>query len=176
MKTRHWLLLSALIAAIAVTARAEDKPLETVRRVELPRYLGKWYEIARYPNWFEKKCERDVTAEYALRPDGKISVINSCTKKDGSRTIARGWGKVVDPATSARLKVTFFWPFFGNYWVLELGPNYEYSVVGEPGRKFLWILSRTPQMSDEQYRAITSRLQEKGYDATKLVRVQQQEQ
>jgi apolipoprotein D and lipocalin family protein len=114
-----------------------------------------------------------VVATYTQRDDGKIAVANSCVKKDGSRKQSTGWAKIEDKQTNAKLKVTFFWPFFGNYWVLELGPQYEYSVVGEPGRKYLWILSRTPRISDEQFQAITSRLAAKGYDASKLQRVQQ---
>lgn len=174
-KKRNLFLLGMLLASAAVYAYSSGREtdLETVPRVELSRYLGRWYEIARYPNWFEKKCDRDVSATYAMREDGRISVMNSCVKVNGSRSESTGWAKIADPATNAKLKVTFFWPFFGDYWVLELGENYQYAVIGEPSRKFLWILSRTPQMSDEQYRAISARLAAKGYDAAKLVRVQQ---
>lgn len=175
MKKRNWFLLAMVLASAAVYgySASREAVLETVPRVDLSRYLGRWYEIARYPNWFEKKCDRDVSATYAMRGDGRISVLNACVKADGSRSESSGWAKVVDPATNAKLKVTFFWPFFGDYWVLELGENYSYAVVGEPSRKYLWILSRTPQMSDEQYRAICGRLAAKGYDAVKLMRVQQ---
>lgn len=154
-------------------AAGNDVSLETVQKVDLNRYLGRWYEIAKYPNRFERKCERNVTANYALRPDGKISVVNACTTKEGKVTQSSGWAKVVDQNTSAKLKVTFFWPFFGNYWIIDLGANYEYAVVGEPSRKYLWILSRTPQMDDALYASITSRLADKGYDASKLERMKQ---
>jgi apolipoprotein D and lipocalin family protein len=100
-------------------------------------------------------------------------VVNACVRPDGTRDEARGRAKIDDHATHAKLKVTFFWPFFGNYWVLELGQNYEYAVVGEPGRKYLWILSRTPQMSEETYRSITLRLAARGYDAGQLIKVKQ---
>jgi apolipoprotein D and lipocalin family protein len=173
MSKPRWLLLLAFIAAMVIGCGAGEAPLTTVPYVELPRYLGQWYEIARYPAWFEKQCARDVTAAYALRDDGKIGVVNSCVKQDGSRRQSTGWARIEDKRTQAKWKVTFFWPFFGSYWVLELGPQYEYAVVGEPGRKYLWILSRTPQMSDEQYREITGRLAAKGYDAAKLMRVRQ---
>jgi len=176
LNIQKWLVLSVLVAATAAGAHGSDAPLATVPSVDIPRYLGKWYEIARYPAWFEKQCAREVTATDALREDGKIGVENSCIKQDGSRKQSKGWAKIEDKRTNAKLKVTFFWPFFGNYWVLELGSQYEYSVVGEPGRKYLWILSRTPQMSDEQYREITSRLAAKGYDSAKLVRVPQSAQ
>jgi apolipoprotein D and lipocalin family protein len=174
MNLRKWFLLGAVIATAVLYAAASSEPvLTTVPHVELARYLGRWYEIARYPNRFEKQCDRDVSATYALREDGRISVLNACVKQDGSPNEGKGWAKIADTSTNAKLKVTFFWPFFGDYWVLELGKNYEYAVVGEPGRKYLWILSRTPHMSDMQYREITGRLSAKGYDAGKLLRVAQ---
>lgn len=175
MRNFKWLLLCAVFASTAVYAYSANREpeLATVPRVELSRYLGRWYEIARYPNRFEKQCGRDVSATYSLRNDGRISVLNDCVKGDGSRDQSTGWAKIADPSTNAKLKITFFWPFFGNYWVLELGSHYEYSVVGEPGRNYLWILSRTPQMSAAQYREITARLAAKGYDAGKLMRVTQ---
>lgn len=159
--------------AAGVYAAASEPPLPTVPHLDLSRYTGRWYEIARYPNRFEKQCDRDTTAEYAVRPDGKISVVNTCTRADGTADQARGWAKVADADSNARLKVTFFWPFFGDYWVLELGDNYEYAVVGEPGRKYLWILSRTPHMDEVTYAAITRRLSARGYDPTRLLRVKQ---
>jgi apolipoprotein D and lipocalin family protein len=154
-------------------ATDSDTPLVTVPKVELSRYVGRWYEIAKYPNRFERKCESNVTANYAIRPDGKVSVVNSCTTQAGKLTQSSGWAKVVDQKTGAKLKVTFFWPFFGDYWIIELGPNYEYAVVGEPSRKYLWILSRTPQMDEADFAGITSRLKDKGYDASKLERMKQ---
>jgi len=150
-----------------------EVPLEAVPKVDLNLYTGRWYEIARYPNRFERKCDRDVTATYTLRADGKISVVNACTTREGKLTQAKGWAKVVDQKTGAKLKVTFFWPFFGDYWIIDLGPNYEYTVVGEPSRKYLWILSRTAKMDDKLYAEITSRLAAKGYDAAKLERGRQ---
>jgi apolipoprotein D and lipocalin family protein len=173
-KRRELLVLGAVIVFVAAFGFGDSEPpLATVPHVEVARYLGRWYEIARYPNRFEKQCDRDVSATYALREDGKISVQNACVKRDGSLDQSKGWAKIVDASTNAKLKVTFFWPFFGDYWVLELGHNYEYAVIGEPGRKYLWILSRTPAMSDAQYREIAGRLSAKGYDAGKLTRVKQ---
>ena len=154
-------------------AATGSSPLDTVAKVDLSRYVGRWYEIAKYPNRFERKCDRNVTATYAVRPDGKISVVNRCMKSDGTATESSGWAKVVDPKTNAKLKVTFFWPFFGDYWVIELGSKYEYAVIGEPSRGYLWILSRTPKMDDAVYAGITSRLASKGYDAAKLERMKQ---
>ncbi len=107
--------------------------------VDLSRYVGRWYEIAGLPNRFEKKCADSVTATYALRSDGKIEAVNRCRKSSGEYTTAKGKAKVVDKQTNAKLKVTFFWPFYGDYGILDLGPNYEYAVVGDPSRDYLWI-------------------------------------
>jgi apolipoprotein D and lipocalin family protein len=148
-------------------------PLQSVPKVDLNRYTGRWYEIARYPNRFERKCDRNVTADYTLRADGKIAVMNSCMTSEGKLTQANGWAKIVDQNTGSKLKVTFFWPFFGDYWIIDLSRNYQYAVVGEPSRKYLWILSRTANMDDKLYAEITGRLAAKGYDAAKLVRVKQ---
>ncbi len=148
-------------------------PLQTVPKVDLNRYTGRWYEIAKYPNRFERKCDRNITANYSLRSDGKISVVNACTTHEGALTQSSGWAKVVDPKTGAKLKVTFFWPFFGDYWIIDLGANYEYAVVGEPSREYLWILSRNAKMDEKLYGEITARLAAKGYDASKLERVRQ---
>lgn len=138
-------------------------------------YLGRWFEIARYPNRFERKCDRNVTAEYAMKDNGKIRVVNTCLTSQGKPDRAEGTAIVVDKSTNAKLKVTFFWPFYGNYWVIDLGPNYEYAVVGEPSRRYLWILSRSPTIQDATYRDILSRLAAKGYDPQELMRTTQSE-
>jgi apolipoprotein D and lipocalin family protein len=143
--------------------------LQTVRTVDLNRYMGKWYEIARYPNRFEKKCVSDITAEYTLRADGKVLVVNSCRKMDGNWNVSRGTAKVVDKQTNAKLKVTFFWPFYGDYWVIDLDPDYRFAVVSDPARKYLWILSRTPQMDRLTYERIRARIREKGFDPARLI-------
>ncbi len=156
-----------------VAAASAQAPLETVAKVDLNRYTGRWYEIAKYPTIFERKCDRDIIATYSLRPDGKIGVTNTCTTKEGKPSIANGWAKVVDSKTGSKLKVTFFWPFFGDYWIIELGQNYEYAVIGEPSRKYLWVLSRTAKIDDKLYAEITGRLAAKGYDASKLERAKQ---
>lgn len=158
---------------LMVRSSLAQVPLQSVPKVELSRYAGRWYEIARYPNRFERACDRNVTATYALRSDGKISVVNACTTREGKEKQAKGWAKVADPKTGSRLKVTFFWPFFGNYWILDLSPDYEYAVVGEPSRKYLWILSRSAKMDDRLYAEITGGLAAMGYDAGKLERVKQ---
>lgn len=149
-------------------------PLEVVEEVNLGRYAGRWYEIARYPNAFEGGCV-GVTAEYTPLDDGRIEVVNTCFESslDGPSREIRGSARVVDATGNAKLKVTFFWPFEGDYWIIELGEDYEYAVVGEPSRSLLWILSRTPQMDEALYESILARLPEAGYDPERLVRVLQ---
>jgi apolipoprotein D and lipocalin family protein len=145
-------------------------PLQTVAKVDMTRYLGRWYEIARLPNRFQKGCAGS-TADYALREDGEISVINSCRKEqDGSLEQVTGRAWIVDAASNAQLKVTFFWPFRGDYWIIELGKEYEYAVVGTPNRKYLWILSRTASMDDSLYAAILQRAAQQGFDPGAVIR------
>ena len=152
------------------TATAKDKPpLTVVDPVDLERYLGKWYEIASYPAWFQKGCTGS-TAEYSLLPEGKIQVVNRCRKGslDGPLKESKGKAEVADTATNAKLKVWFFWPFKGNYWIIDLDPNYQWAVVGEPSRKYLWILSRNPAMDEAVYQGILGRLPQQGYDPARL--------
>jgi apolipoprotein D and lipocalin family protein len=158
---------------IALTAMADPKPLTTVDHVDLSRYTGRWYEIARYPNRFEKDCASNVTADYTLQKNGTIEVVNSCVRGNGERKRSKGRAKVADPKTNAKLRVTFFWPFYGDYWVLDLPPDYSYAIVGEPKRQYLWILSRTPQLPPGQYERLLSRVRELGYDPAQLVKTPQ---
>ena len=159
-------------AAVALEGRKAD--LEVVQSVDLTRYAGRWYEIARLPNSFQKKCVDTVSANYTLRSDGKIEVVNQCRKASGEFTTAKGKAKIVDKQTNAKLKVTFFWPFYGDYWILDLGPDYEYAVVGEPDRKYLWILSRSQQMDEALYQELLQKMAGKGFDTQKMVRTSQQ--
>ncbi len=146
-------------------------PLKTVSHVDLSRYLGKWYEIARYPNRFQKDC-RGSRATYSLLENGKIAVLNECYDKTapGKLRSAKGKAWVVDQTTNAKLKVSFFWPFAGDYWIIELGKDYEYAVIGHPDRKYLWILSRTEEMAAPLYQAILLRLEQHGYDSSLLIK------
>jgi apolipoprotein D and lipocalin family protein len=167
----------AMIAAFSwfVGGCAPAKPPpKTVSHVDLSRYVGLWYEIARYPAWFEKDCV-GVTAQYSMNPNGTIKVVNSARLHtlDGPIKNAVGRARVVDKTTNARLKVTFFWPFEGDYWIIELGEKYEYSVVSDPRRQYLWILSRTPSMDEGQYQSILKSVQDMGYDPAKLTRTAQ---
>ena len=161
-------------AALVGMAADNKKPaLETVPSVDLSRYAGQWYEIGRLPNRFQKKCADSVTATYTLRSDGDIKVVNRCRKPSGEFTTATGNAKIVDKQTNAKLKVTFFWPFYGKYWILDLGPNYEYAVVGEPGRDYLWILSRTPTMDEGLYQKLVAKMRARGFDTTRMIRTVQ---
>jgi apolipoprotein D and lipocalin family protein len=146
-------------------------PPQPVQAVELNRYLGKWYELARYDMAFERGCEA-VTAEYSLRPDGLIKVVNSCRKGavDGPLTVAVGRAKRVGDPLAARLKVSFFGPFFADYWVLDHGPDYEWSIVGEGSGRYLWILSRDPDPPQTVRDDLLRRVRDMGYDL-KLLRI-----
>jgi apolipoprotein D and lipocalin family protein len=145
--------------------------LEVVSHVELEKYLGKWYEIAHLPAKFQEGCD-ETTATYTLSKDGSISVLNQSIKK-GKMKQAKGNAKVVDKNSNAKLKVTFFWPFYGDYWILKLGDNYDYSIVGTPNRKYLWILCRTPQMDDKLYLQLIEYVKSKGFDVSKLIKTLQ---
>jgi len=145
--------------------------LEVVPHVELEKYLGKWYEIAHLPAKFQEGCD-ETTATYTLLKDGSISVLNQSTK-NGKVKQAKGKAKVVDKNSNAKLKVTFFWPFYGDYWIIKLGNNYDYSVVGTPNRKYLWILSRTPQMDDKLYSQLVEYVKSKGFEVNKLIKTLQ---
>jgi apolipoprotein D and lipocalin family protein len=170
-------LMIAAIAGIPIAGgcNAFNPPLEVVAKVDLGSYTGRWYEIARYPNSFERGCV-GVTADYSLRQDGRINVLNTCREGslEGNVRTIEGVARVVDSSTNAKLAVTFFGPFEGDYWILELGNDYEYAVVGDPSRKFLWILSREPTLDENLYDDIVSRLPEKGYDPERLEPVLQQ--
>jgi apolipoprotein D and lipocalin family protein len=160
--------------ASTTTERLHLPALETVPHVDLARYLGTWYEIASFPQSFQRGCTA-TTATYTLRDDGQLDVLNRCRlgSPDGEEKTARGRARVVDRSTNAKLEVSFFRPFWGAYWIIDLAPDYSYAVVGHPGRDYLWILSRTPTMSDETYQRIVARLRAQGYETSRLVRTVQ---
>lgn len=145
---------------------SQHEPLPTVKTLSLDRYKGTWYEIARYEHRFEKGC-RDVSATYSLRDDGKIDVLNRCMKDDGLSE-AHGVAYATD-ATNTKLKVSFFWPFYGDYWVLMLADDYRYAVIGDPSREYLWILSRTKILDAEDKALILKSLPALGYEEAILV-------
>lgn len=157
-------------------AGASLPPLQTVDQVELRLYLGKWHEIARLPNSFQQGCMGSA-AEYSLLDDGDIEVVNSCRDvKDGRLRQAKGKAWVIDALSNAKLKVSFFWPFRGDYWIIELGTDYEYAVVGTPDRKYFWILSRTKDMPDDIYSAILQRAAKQGFDTASVTKESSRQQ
>jgi len=171
MKFLNLNIIFMILCPMFLTGCASNKmpELKTVAKVELSRYLGLWYEIARIDQTFQKGCVA-TTAEYSLKDDGRIKVLNKCRKEtvDGKEKSAEGVAWVVDKETNAKLKVSFFWPFSGKYWVIDLEPEYKWAVVGDPSREYLWILSRSPEMDDETYEGIMTRLKEQLYDIGKI--------
>jgi apolipoprotein D and lipocalin family protein len=142
--------------------------------------MGTWYEIAKYPNWFQKKCVSDTMAEYSLSPDGDVQIVNRCLAQGGEMSEAIGRARQVDGLSSPKLEVSFAptWLSFipavwGDYWVIDLDDDYRLAAVSEPDRKYLWILSRTPVIDQKSYDAILARLALKGFDLQKLEVTQQ---
>jgi apolipoprotein D and lipocalin family protein len=167
MKLR-FLALPLLLTACIAGPSGNPKPPQPAKSVDLDRYVGRWYEVARYDMRFEKGCE-GVTADYSKRPDGLIRVLNTCHQGavDGPVKTSEGKAKVVDPATNAKLKVSFFGPFWGDYWVLDHADDYSWSIVGEGSGKYLWLLARKPP-TDLEREALTARARALGYDTAML--------
>ena len=155
--------------ASTTTERLGLPPLQTVSQVNVERYMGLWYEIAAFPQHFQKGCTGS-TATYSLRGDGQVDVVNRCRKGslEGKKRSAKGRARVVDTASNAKLEVSFFRPFWGDYWIIDLGADYEFAVVGSPSRDYLWILSRESTMEAAVYDAIVERLAAQGYEIAKL--------
>jgi len=142
-------------------------PLDVVNSVEIQRYIGKWYEIARLPFKYQEGCNC-TTAEYSIIDSTTLRVINKCIK-DGELDDATGKAFVVEGSNNAKLRVQFFWPFHGDYWIIDLDKeNYSYAVVGTPSRENLWILSRTPKMDEQLYNMLIEKCKVKGFDISKL--------
>lgn len=177
---RTVLLLMAATGIIEQVRGQESSPppLETVTGVDIKRYVGRWYEIARLPNRFQEDCAGDVTATYSLREDGEINVVNRCRKSDGEMSEAEGRAKRADrEEPPSKLKVRFapaflsFLPFvWGDYWIIDLAPDYSYAVVGEPDRRYFWVLSRTTTMEEAVLQEIFERSRKKGYDLSTAIR------
>ncbi|HEY5592789.1 MAG TPA: lipocalin family protein [Paludibacter sp.] len=151
------------------TITSNAQTLKTVQNVDLNKYAGKWFEIASYPQRFQKGCHC-TTAEYTLSKKGYVIVMNRCNRDsiNGKQSYIKGKAFVEKNSGNAKLKVQFFWPFTGKYWIIDLADDYTYAVVSHPNKKYLWILSRTPKMDNAIYQQILSRLREKGFDLTKL--------
>jgi apolipoprotein D and lipocalin family protein len=162
---KHKNLLIIAIMFLTISSCRSQAP-ETVKYVDLEKYAGLWYEYASFPTRFQKGCT-NTTAEYKLSPKGYVIVINKCTR-DKDRTGIEGKAFVVRNSGNAKLKVQFFWPFRGDYWVLELADDYSWAAVGSPKRNYLWILSRTSSLDEALFNDITSRVAAKGFDISKL--------
>lgn len=165
----------AVLSGCAWFERPARPPVRVVAGVDISRYAGTWYEIAKYPNRFQRGCVA-TSATYTVLPGGRaVEVVNRCRNGslDGPERSIKGKARVVDEETNARLKVTFFWPFSGDYWIIDLGSEYEYAVVASPDRKYLWILSRTPRMDDHVYERILEKVREQHFDPSRLERTPQ---
>lgn len=164
----HKVTLSLVFIIIQSCTMAQSN-LSTVDNVDIQRYAGKWYEIASYPMSFQKDCYC-VTANYTITEKGYVKVFNSCRKGgvDGKEKSITGKAFVVEGTNNSKLKVQFFWPFKADYWIIDLDTNYQWAVVSASSRKYLWILSRTPQLDDSIYQSITARLVLNGFDLSKL--------
>ena len=168
---RRCVLSFALAAAILTLAcQTTQQPLAVVEDVDLDRYLGRWYEIASFPQRFQKGCVA-TAATYSKLENGRIRVLNECRNDtlDGELRQVEGEAWVVDPSqTLAKLRVQFFWPFSGAYWIIDLDPQYRWAVVGHPSREYLWVLSRSRQMDDAVYAELIDRIVANGYDSDRL--------
>lgn len=162
------LLAPLFLTTVLLNLPAHAAGVQTVPAVDLQRYLGQWYEIAAFPMRFQAHCVGETTAQYGLRDDGQISVVNRCKTASGEFDSASGRAKVEPNSGNARLRVTFFWPFYGDYWIIGLDPDYQWAVVGHPEREYLWILSRNPQLPQPALDAALASARAQGYTLEKL--------
>jgi len=165
---------AAMLISLLFSGCASRAPLQTVPSVDLKRYAGKWYEIAKYPNWFQRSCAGDTKADYTPNPDGSICVVNRSRDKRGKPIEVNGRATVVPDSGNAKLKVSFGGPFSGAYWVIGLDEkNYSWALVGHPSRQFLWVLARQPELSASTYAGILDLAARQGYDPGRIVRTPQ---
>lgn len=166
----------------ALKSKTDDKQIQvkTVEYVDLNKYAGKWFEIARYPNKVQKKCVGEVTANYTLKNKKEITVINECLEKNGKTDRAVGKAKIIDEKSNAKLEVRFApnwlsWlpQVWGDYWIIDLDKDYQYAAVGDPDRDYLWILSRTPKLDTATYQGILRRVETMGFEPNKLIETPQ---
>jgi len=162
----------SIIMVLSLFSCKSYEPLATVKDFKIDRYMGKWYEIGRFPNKFEKGLQC-VTAEYRLKPNGKVAVINSGQKEDGKVKTAQGTARVPDSAVPGQLKVTFFWPFSGDYYVIDIDQDYTVALVGSPSRDYLWILARTTTIDEEKYTELLTKAQRVHFDVKRMVKINQ---
>lgn len=159
----------------SVFSQAADAPVKTISSLDVPRYLGTWYEIAKFPNWFQRKCLSNTQAVYSVRADGNLKVLNSCKGADGETSQAEGTARQIGAKDSPKLEVRFapawlgFLPMvWGDYWVIDLDSQYQLAAVSDPRREYLWILSRTPQLDQKVYEELLQQLQAQQFNVQKL--------
>ena len=154
---------------------AADQQIEIAPYVDLKKYVGRWYEVASIPQTFQKQCAKDTTADYSFGIKDRINVVNSCVESDGKISVANGRAVVKDKKTNSKLKVTFvklgFWifPFGGNYWILDVSPDYRYALIGDPTLKYAWILSRTPELNHSDFDYAEAKFKSLGYDTCAIL-------
>lgn len=178
---RHSFFALALMGLLSMTSaqviaqEAATSPVKTIPALDVSRYLGTWYEIAKFPNWFQKKCVSNTKAVYSLRADGNLKVLNSCKTSNGEVSDAEGTARQIGAQDSPKLEVRFapdwlsFLPLvWGDYWVIDLDPQYQVAAVSDPKREYLWVLSRSPQLDPKIYDALLQRLQQQQFDTSKL--------
>lgn len=172
--------LCGLLVAVTSMAAIANEALIPIPSLNVARYMGTWHEIAKYPNFFQRKCASNTVAQYSAQADGAVRIFNSCTKEDGKAIDALGQARQIGDATSPKLEVRFapawlsFLPFvWGNYWVIDIDPDYQLVAVSEPKREYLWVLSRTPTVNAKAYDELLSRLRAKQLDTSKLERTRQ---
>jgi apolipoprotein D and lipocalin family protein len=163
------------LGSFQAVAQQSDQAVKTIASLDVPRYLGTWYEIAKFPNWFQKKCASNTKAVYTAKPDGNLRVLNSCKTTGGEISEAEGLARQIGAKDSPKLEVRFapewlsFLPMvWGDYWVIDLDSQYQVAAVSDPGREYLWVLSRTPQLDPKVYADLLQRLQKQQFDIQKL--------
>ncbi len=169
-----------LAFSTSIFSQTTATPVKTIASLDVPRYMGTWYEIAKFPNWFQKKCVSNTQAVYSIRPDGNLNVLNSCKTADGEVSQAEGMARQQGPKDSPKLEVRFapewlsFLPMvWGEYWVIDLDAQYQVAAVSDSKREYLWVLSRTPQLDKKTYDELLLRLQGQQFDTRKLEITQQ---
>jgi len=164
------LVATAFVICSAMNLVAIGEEMQVVSSVDLSRYQGRWFEVARLPLRWEDKCASDVTATYTLRPDSKVDVLNQCKKADGTQTQSRGTARVATKeGSNAKLKVSVFWPFAGDYWILDLDPEYRWALVGTPNKKNLWVLSRNSKLGKDVLDRLVGHADQLGFDTAKMI-------
>ena len=170
----HRLAALMLASTLAGCALGPTAPLPTVAAVDLPRYMGDWYEIARMPSFFQRQCASDTLARYRLAGDG-VEVFNRCRRADGAVDSIVGTATAIPGSNGARLRVSFFWPISANYWILSLDDSYQSVLVGEPSRRYAWILSRAPSLDDARVQVLLAQAEALGFDRAAFVRTPQRQ-